>query len=508
MQLTWKKTWSLLFFIVLLGAGLRFFDLGGNSFVADEFLDINSSYGYFKTGEWKAWDFNFDQPASMNQNDARDGRAFLYKWQVAQLFHFLPPTEATARSVSALWGVFTILLMFWAGWFYTKKKTIGLLSAFLFAVSVSALIFDRRLRMYAMFTPVYLAFATTLFAFFECKYQGKVQILQRAWERLGINLVYLVPVAALGGMSLYLHLLSANIVPVVAAYFFVLALLAWKRGEGLKNKYAVLFGIGAVATLLFLVLLPDVAKQFTKEITLFDNHYSYFGYILTDFAHPFFGAILGLFGAWFLAKKLDRPKASLWLLLSVVVPLVLSVWFWRRNAGPQYIFFAQSFLLILSSIGVFGILRIAKEKFPSIKKRAFFITLALAVLLLPQYGYFLQENNTYHETTSGENPNYRKIFAYFKKNKEAGEVLITRNFRNYYFAKSEVQVYDFGGELSKSKFSVAELQAIVSEHPKGWLIVSENDYDYISNEAEVYFKENFTRVSNSQVRGPIEIYRW
>ncbi|MEK7494465.1 MAG: hypothetical protein AAB615_01180, partial [Patescibacteria group bacterium] len=110
MQLTWKKTWSLLFFIVLLGAGLRFFDLGGNSFVADEFLDINSSYGYFKTGEWKAWDFNFDQPASMNQNDARDERAFLYKWQVAQLFHFLPPTEGTARSVSALWGVFTILL--------------------------------------------------------------------------------------------------------------------------------------------------------------------------------------------------------------------------------------------------------------------------------------------------------------------------------------------------------------------------------------------------------------
>src|SRR3989344_663291 len=173
MKLTWKNTWTILFFIVLLGTVLRFSSLGENSFTADEFLDMNGSYGYLKTGEWKAWDFNFDRPAEMNQNVARDERALAYKWQVAKLFSFLPPTEATARSVSALWGIFTIFLIFWAGWFYTRKKTVGLLAAFLFAVSISALIFDRRLRMYAMFTPVYLAFATVLFAVLEREYWDK-----------------------------------------------------------------------------------------------------------------------------------------------------------------------------------------------------------------------------------------------------------------------------------------------------------------------------------------------
>ena len=99
-------------------------------------------------------------------------------------------------------------------------------------------------------------------------------------------------------------------------------------------------------------------------------------------------------------------------------------------------------------------------------------------------------------------------FDYFKKNKEDGDVLITRNFRNYYFSGAQVLVYDFGGELSKEKFSLTELQTITAKHPHGWIILSTNDYDYISNETEVFFKKNMERVSNAQVRGAVEVYRW
>lgn len=74
--------------IVILGAVLRFYDLGGNAFVADEFLDINSSYGYFKTGAWHAWDFNMEKPSDIDVFAPRDERAWMYKWQAAQLFRF------------------------------------------------------------------------------------------------------------------------------------------------------------------------------------------------------------------------------------------------------------------------------------------------------------------------------------------------------------------------------------------------------------------------------------
>lgn len=508
MQLTWKKSWQILFVIVLLGAVLRFYDLGNNSFVADEFLDMNSSYGYFKTGEWKAWDFNFGKPAEMNVNDARDERAFVYKWQVAQLYRFLPPTESAVRSISVLWGLFTVVLMFWVGYFYTRKKTVGLLAAFFFAVSISAIIFDRRLRMYAMFAPVYLSFATTLFALFESAYKGKSPFIKKIWDQYGLNLLYLLPFLFLGALSFSVHGLSVTVIPLFGLYLLIQAFLLWKRGKGLNNKYAILSGLGIVFGLLFLFLFPSIARIIFGGLVWFDNHYSYVGYLLRDFAHPLLGILLVFFGSFVLAKQIGRPKEALWLTLGFSVPLAMAVWFWRRNAGPQYIFFASTFVLLLASVGVYGILNFVREHLALLGKRRVMIALILLLLLLPNYGYFLEENNTYHETSSGGNPNYRKVFDYFKKNKSNGEVLITRNFRNYYFSGAKVQVYDFGGELSKSKFSLAELQSILAKHEHGWMILSTNDYDYISNEAETFFKKNMERVSNAQVRGAVEVYRW
>lgn len=508
MNISWKQTWQILVVLVVLGAGMRLYGLGNNSFVADEFLDMNSSYGYFKTGEWQAWDFNYGKVAEMNLNDARDERAFVYKAQVAVLFHILPPTETTARLVSVLWGVFSILVMFWAGYFYTRKKTVGLLAAFFFAVSISGIIFDRRLRMYAMFFPMYLALATVLFAFFEEKYHGKIALLKKAWERYGINLLYLVPLILLVLLNALVHGLSLTIIPVFGLYALAMTAMLWKKEGTLKNKYGILVSLGLLVAVFAILFFPELVRLGFASMVWFDNHYSYVGYMLRDFAQPLLGLLVVVFGSFVLGKKLEKPKEALWLTLSMIIPLAMAVWFWKRNAGPQYIFFAQSFVLLVGAIGVYGVLRFVRERLPEYGKKGTYTVLLLALLLLPNYGYFFEENNTYHETSSGGNPNYRKVFDYFKKNKEDGDVLITRNFRNYYFSGANVPVYDFGGELSTEKFSLAELEKIVSEHQHGWVILSTNDYDYISHDAEIYFKKNMELVSNSQVRGAVEVYRW
>jgi len=503
-----SSVYKWLVIIFLLGATLRLFGLGTNSFVADEFLDINGSYGYFKTGEWKAWDFNYGVPAVMNENDARDERAFVYKGQVSTLFHALPPTETTARLVSVFWGLLSLVLMYFIAYFYTGKKMIGLLAAFLFAVSISAIIFDRRLRMYAMFFPVFLSFATTLFAFFERKYEGKKQFLLKAYHEYGINLLYALPLLFLATLSFLVHGLTITIVPIFGVYVLVMAYRAWRQEGKLRNKYTVMLALGFALFLLAILFAPKLVRLGLSGLVFFDNHYSYLGYVFRDFAHPLLGALFTLFGGYVLWVKIGRPKEALWLALSFGVPLTFSIWLWSRNAGPQYIFFAQSFLLILVATGMYGLLTLMKEYKATLGKKGQIALLALLLILLPNYGYFLEENNTYHETSSGEAVNYRKVFGYFKKNKEEGEVLITRNFRNYYFSGAKVPVFDFGGELSEEKFSLSELQDIMIAHPHGWVIVSKNDYDYISREAEVYFKKEMETVSNADVRGPVEVYRW
>ena len=509
MRMTWARVRLLLLFIIVLGAILRFSGLGTNSFVADEFLDINSSYGYLKTGEWKAWDFNDSKPADVNVNDARDERAYVYKWQVAQVFKFFPPTEGVARSVSALWGVFTILVMFWTGWFYTRKKTIGLLAAFLFAVSMNGIIFDRRLRMYAMFFPVYLGFATSLFAFFESEYRGKLSLCKKLWKTCGLNFCYFIPLILLGALSFLTHQLSVSIVPTFGAYLAWMVFATWRKGESPWNKYVITLGAGLLAAVTVIVLSSSARLLlFGGALVWFENHYSYFGHVLHDFQHPLLGLLSMVLGGYVLHKNLGRSREAAWLTLGILVPFVMAVWLWNRNAGAQYIFFTQSFGMLLSACGIYGVMRFVKEKLPAYGKHGAFGALGLALLLLPNYGYFFWVDNTYHETNTSTNPNYRKVFMYFKKYQEAGDVLITRNFRNYYLSGAEVLVFDFGGELAKEKFSLAELQAIMAAHPHGWVIVSTNDYDYISNDTEQYIKKNMELVSNAAVRGDIEVYRW
>lgn len=509
MELNWKKTWMVLGLILVLGFGMRVYHLGNNAFVADEFLDMNSAYGYFKTGEWKAWDFNSGQSSQVNINEARDERANIYKWQVAELFRVLPPTEATARSVSVFWGVVSMLVVFWSTLVFTKRKEVALIATFLFAVSVAGIIFDRRLRMYAMFFPAYLAFATTVYQALELEYRGRMKALRMLWEKTGIHGCYALLTALLGSISLLVHQLSAVMAFSLAAYLLVQAVLAYRETKSVKNKYAVLFGLGMLSVGGLALVVPQFVRSFAAGLIWFDDHYSYIGYVLQDFAHPLLGVLLMVYGVHYLGIQMKDKKAAWYVTLSFLVPLALAIWFFHRNAGPQYIYFAQSFGLILAALGMWRIWTAVSEKFPEWGKRGMYTALVFLFLLIPNYGYFLEENNTYHETSSGGNPNYRKVFTFFKKERLASDVLVTRNFRNYYFSGANVRIFDLGDEIDRSRMTVNQFLLIRESNPTGWVILSDNDMnDYISKDLRMYFERNLERVSNDQVRGSVFVYTW
>lgn len=508
-MLDWKRSIQILLIILLLGGVLRFYQLGENSFVADEFLDINSTYGYHQLREWRAWDFNFGAASTVNENAARDERAAPYKLQVAALFNVLPPTEATARTVSALWGVFAILVVFWSAWIFTARRDIGLLAACICAISVSAIIFSRRLRMYAMFFPLYLAAATALYAAFERAYEGKIVMFRRVSERFGMHLPYLVLGIAILPLSLSVHQMTAHLPLSLGAFLLVQAVLAYRATGSWRNRYGYSVALGLIGALGLVLFFPKAIRAFTQELVFFDDHFGYLSHALTDFATPVMGAVLITFGLAYLFRGAAKQSAVWYLALAYLVPLLMAIFLWRRNVGPQYIFFVQSFGMILAAAGIVGVFEFLRR---SMNER-WNIRLALLsglglFLLVPNLSYFLEENNTYHETSTGGNPNYRKVFAYFKKEKVDGDILITRNFRNYYWGGAKATVYDFGGELSKDKLSLAEIKKIEADHSSGWFIYSGNDEDYISSEVEQYVAKNWERVSNANVRGDITVFRF
>lgn len=507
--MNWKQTLYVFAAIVILGTGLLFYRLDNNSFVSDEFLDMNSAYGYAQTGEWKAWDFNFGRPSAVNINVPRDERAVVYKWQVAQVLRFLPPTETVARSVSVLWGIISIGAIFWAAYGLTRRKEIALIAALLFTISASGIIFDRTLRMYAMFFPLYLIASTFIFLALERAYAGKMRFCRYVWEKLGIHIHFALAGGAFFILALLTHQLAGTLIFSLAVYLAVRAFQEYRQQGNLYNKYCVLLILKLIGVMAVAFLAPRFFRSFAGGLIFFDNHYGYIGYILRDYYHPLLAVMLMILGGWWITKRENLPRESLWLSLSLLVPLTMAIWLWRRNIGAQYIFFAQSFAIILAASGVFGLWKVVCEKWqiaPAQKKTL--LILGMLIILVPNFGYFMEENNTYYETSSGGNPNYRKVFAYFKKNHADTDVLITRNVRNYYFAGAQVLVYDLGDEISRTRLSQEDLEKLMTEYKTGWVILSDNDYDYVGKGVKEFLAKNLTRVSNDQVRGAIDVYTW
>ncbi len=503
-----KNIFIALIIVIILGAFLRFYKLGNTSFVADEFLDMNSTYAYTQTGIWQNWDFNLGKVNNDNILEARDERAAVYKWPVAMLFKVFPPTEGVARSVSVFWGILSVILIYFAATYFTKKKTIGLLSAFIFAVSISGLEFDRKFRMYAMFLPVYLSFSWLLFCFLEKKYTGKIKFLENISQKWDLNPFFLLPALVLGILSLLTHQLTANIVFALGFYLIFWSVATYKKEKFRPNKYLILLALGILGFIALSVLAPKQTGSFTAGLKFFNDHWEYIRIVLADYSNGFLGIIFIALGIYYIYKKQNKQKEALWLATSFWVPLLAAILLWNRNVGAQYIFFVKSFEIILIAAGIYFTACFLKENLSNYGSKAYLLVLLLSLLILPNYAYFLEENNTYKQTSSSENPNYRKIFTYFKKAKKDSDVLISRNFRNYYWSGTEVKVFDFGGELAKEKLSLSQIQKISAENSGGWFIISDNDESYIANDAIEYVKKNFERVSNSQVRGNVLVYRW
>ncbi len=496
--------------ILLLTLLLRAWGLGNNPFVADEFIDMNASYGYHQTNTWKAWDFNLSQTDTLDPYAARDERSWIYRWQVAQLFSIFPATETTARSISVIWGLLTTLVIFWSARIFTKDTRVALLSAFLFAVSITGIEYDRKLRMYAMFTPIFLILSTWLFLFLESKFPfKKPKLLGMLSGFFGINFLYLVPVIIIGLLSLHLQLLTVNIAFSLFGYFVIVALLS--QYKKIAPSISALWGLGTffVGGVISFLFFPQIPQAILGTSKLFIDNYGYLEKFLRDFQHPLFGALLIVLGFYTLFVTLKKKKQALWLLTSFLVPLLLTMFVWSRAQGTQYIFYLQPFALILTACGITGIIDWIQKNLPTISKtKISFIVFSLAILLLPNYGYFVNDASTYNR---GNDPvaDYRKVFTYLKKsNTQELHALITRNFRNFYYAEWNTPVLEFGGERADHDLTKEEIQTFICTHPTGFVVIFDNDWNFVSKDGRTYIESTLQKIDSSSVRGAAKVYEW
>jgi len=244
----------------------------------------------------------------------------------------------------------------------------------------------------------------------------------------------------------------------------------------------------------------------------FENNFKYFSKIFIDYnSLPLVVVMFFFFGFYFIFKKQKLRKKAVWLASSFLIVLFAATFLWKRNVGSQYIFFIQSFEIILIASGIYYISDFLKRNLKKHNKKIFFISLGLSLIILPNYAYFFEKNNTYRQSSSSSHENYREAYDYFLKHKKEGEVLIAREFRNYYFSGAKVDVVNFGGESSPKqikKLSKDRLQKIVLENKCGWMVWSDNDGQFISKEAKEYIEDNMDIIKSRKIKGSLKINYW
>lgn len=513
-----KKSLVILAAILILAGFLRFYNLGEKSFSADEFLGVNTAYGYMKTGEWRRWDFNLEKPFEDNiyfktffdfdfWQDGEDTytRAWVYNWQISQSLRFLPDNqEWSYRVVGVIWGLLAVLIVYWFSFKLTGNKVVGLISAFLMAFSLDGIEFSRRMRMYVMFMPIFVTFSYLAFNFFESKIKSRWRLINDINEKTRLNFVFFVPLLLLGLLSMHLHLLTANFVFVALSYFVVLAIIQNRKKIDIKNNYIIYSFLG----ILLIVISFMQGNALTASLS-WQNHFSYLNNSFFDYSNWLLAGALMFLGAFYLIK--NKQKEGLFITVNYFTVLLLAIFFWDRNVGAQYLFFIKPFQIILIASGIWQVAAFFRDNLKVYNQKVYLVSIVVLLLGVINFGYFFQSENTYRQTSKSENPNYKKVFGYVLSHRNANDVLITRNFRNFYWQGAKIRVFSMGGERAEEgekKITLEKLKEIMMNNPSGWIVYSDNDKNFISKDAQKYMEKNLMKIDNLQTKGPIAVYHW
>lgn len=237
-----KKTYLILFVIIVLAFGLRVFNLASNppSLNWDEISHGYNAYSILKTGtdEWGQLPiFNFraygDYPTTLNM------------YLTIPFVAIFGLSEFAIRLPHVLLGVLTVISTFWLIYGISKRKDIALLTSLLIAVEpwtlfTSRVVLQSNLSIFLLITSV---------AFFVNRESSK--------KYLSYSLI-----------ALFLTLFSYHTTRIFSPLILLVSIFVFKN-ELFKKKYLVYCGLFFALSLF--ILLNPVARARAKYLSIFDQ---------------------------------------------------------------------------------------------------------------------------------------------------------------------------------------------------------------------------------------------
>lgn len=185
---------ALLFFILLLGAGLRIYKIGVNSLWLDE-----ASFIFFRAdSESFLENLKFTLGRFLNGGSGLVDYGYRFFSSIWSIFF---ESELMLRFPSAIFGIFCIFLVFMVGKTFFDKRT-GIIAAFILAISPFHIYYSQEFRPYSLISMLTLSSVYFLWRFLQ---DGKYRFL------CGLIVSHI--------LNLYMHILTGLILLAQVMFF-------------------------------------------------------------------------------------------------------------------------------------------------------------------------------------------------------------------------------------------------------------------------------------------------
>jgi len=476
-----------IFFIVILmfGSFLRFYQIGSESIWYDESISVklaSSSIQDIVSGKAK----DLGNPPLHN--------IFLHYW--VKLFG---SSEIVVRSLSAVFGVLTIILFYLFAIILFDKRTV-LFATFLLSISPPHIYLSQEARTYTM-----LMFFCLASMFFMLKFLKKEKI------------IYLLLYSLATFLSLYSHYFTLFL--ILAQNIFLL--IYWRRYKRLFWKW--ILGQGVIIVLFSLAWLPNFILQVTMKDNLSRSVQSWYKHLVFI---PFYLGIghtliwkgeqlykvalysLLTFVAFIvpllygILKMRDRKETALflglWLLTPIAIPAIISVLVSPLFASRYAIFVLPPYYLF-TAVGVLSI------RVKQLKSACYFLIVLLCSLSL---------FNSYTKNVKFE---WRQAGKFISENAQRSDLLlfdadIGESALSYYYkgdttkfrlsSEADTQLHKIKG-YRRAGAPIEDITDTVTRAGRIWLVLS-NNYDQGAGDYYYrYLSDRSTEVLKKEYKGII-----
>ncbi|MDD2870877.1 MAG: glycosyltransferase family 39 protein [Candidatus Gracilibacteria bacterium] len=351
-----------------------FINLGSTPFHQDEKYHFSPAYTYSQTGEFARWDFLYDEVGDAKWTDRNLSLSIVTSYS-QQIFGL---SEFSSRLPVAIVGFLGLFLIYYIVIKITGNAVIGLISMYIYSVNDIVLYFSRFLRAYVFLIIISLILFYFLYKLFKS-------------SKIKDKLVYSSTSIIIFIIGLFeFHATIIMLFPLLAFVLFITILNTFK----FKKYYPiylifVLLGIIFVLNSIGFITLFKMPFGIQNMINLKIDFFSPIKIYLSHLSNPFnlgFSLEFLLISLLFLSYK--KIYKNLFLIFSLFVPIIFSLYFFNRYEDFRYIALIQGIFIFYVSILIYYIWLIVINNG---EKKNYYLLVFITIIFIPlQFPYLPQ----------------------------------------------------------------------------------------------------------------------